>query len=138
MPEFKPLFAALGVANPMAVARTLLDSVGHRAELAATEAALARATLARLALMSLGAFAFLLLAGFAGTIALAASVWDHPHRGLILSVVAWGFALSSLGLLLWATRMLKSWRPLNETCEQLRRDEAFVRQLLTSDEASTP
>lgn len=137
MPELKPLFAALGLANPMAVARTLLDSVGHRAELAATEAALARNTLARLVILSLGAFAFFLLAGFAGTFALAASVWDHPHRGLILSVVAWGFALSSLGFLLWSLRMLKSWRPLNETCEQLRRDEAFVRRLLASDEDPT-
>lgn len=134
MPELQPLFAALGLSNPAAVLRTLLDAVRHRSELAATEAALARDTLARLVIMSLAAFSLFLLAGFAGTFALAAAVWDHPHRGLILAGVAWAFALCSLGLFLWSMRMLKSWKPLSETCEQLRRDEGFVRRLLSSED----
>lgn len=108
----------------------LAESAEHRAELAALELAEARRHALVSLLLAVTAAVLLLLAGMALTLLVAALVWTSPYRAWWLA----GLALLHLGLAASAAaalrRRLHGWRPLAETCTQLREDYRCLHELL--------
>jgi len=112
------------------VSRLLAGALIHRGELAALELGEARAHAAVTAALTAIAGAFLILGGFAFTLAIAASVWARDDRALIITGVALAYACAA-GLLAWAAyRRTRTWTPFAETRRVLHGDCAAVRELV--------
>lgn len=108
--------------------RIILEGLSHRGELATLELTEARNHATVTAIFTALAAALVLLAGFAGTIAIAALVWHRDDRGLLLSLVTFIYLLGA-GAFAWlAANRLKTWSPLTETRHQLGEDYVCIRQ----------
>jgi uncharacterized membrane protein YqjE len=116
-----PASAPSGV-SPGSVPRIVIEGLVHRGGMAALELREARTHLAATATSAGVSVALALLGGFAGTLAIAAAVWDSPRRGLILGLLTLAYFVGAGALAWWASRRLKSWRPFAETLYQIRED----------------
>jgi uncharacterized membrane protein YqjE len=103
----------------------------HRGELAGLELREARAHLAVTGAAAAIAGALVLLGGVAGTLAIAAAVWDRGDRGAILGLVTLVYLLCAAALGWWAARRLRCWQPLAETLRQLKEDCSCLHHFLT-------
>lgn len=113
------------------IPRIVVEGLLHRAELAGLELREARTHAAGTAVLAVVAVAVALLAGFAGTIAVAAAVWDSPKRSGILGLLSLAYLLGAACLSWWTARRLKTWRPLSETIYQLREDSSCLHRFLS-------
>ncbi len=112
------------------VSRLLAGALIHRGELAALELGEARAHTAVTAVLAALAGAFLLLCGFALTLAIAASVWAREDRALIITGVAVSDVCAA-ALLAWAAyHRARAWTPFSETRRVFHDDCAAVRSLV--------
>jgi len=116
---------------PLSVALSLLsESAAHRAELATLELAEARDHALVSTLLAAGTVAMALLTGFALTFLVAGMVWDSPYR------VAWLAGLSGFDLAATTLtgavllKRLRTWRPLNETQNQLTEDFQCLNKII--------
>ncbi len=119
--------------SPGSTPRILIEGLIHRGELAGLELREARSHVAGTAIATGVAAALGLLGGIAATFAVAAAVWDSPHRGLLLSLLALAYFAAAAGLAWWAARRLRIWRPFAETLYQLREDCSCLHQHLTEN-----
>lgn len=126
-----PSLAALG-----ATPRIVLEGMSHRGQLATLELAEARNHAALTASLAALAGALTLLAGFALTFAIAASVWHRDDRGLILGLVTCAYVIGAGGLAWWVVNRLKTWRPLAETRHQLSEDYECLREFIHHEHTS--
>jgi len=123
--------ASSSAASPGSTPRIVVEALMHRGELAALELREAREHVTASAAAAAVAAALALLGGFAGTFAIAAAVWDSPHRGLILGLVTLAYFAGAAVLAWWTSRRLKEWRPFAETVYQLREDSSCLHQYLS-------
>jgi uncharacterized membrane protein YqjE len=114
------------------IPRVVVEALIHRGELASLELKEAQTHGAVSAALGALAAGFLLLGGFAGTLALAASVWQHDDRVLILCLVTLADLGVAAALGLVAAKRLKTWQPFAETCGQFKADCACVHEILNS------
>ncbi len=124
--DLEPPFKGDSPSVPKLIAGALI----HRGELAALEWGEARAHGAVTALYAGLTSVFFLLAGMAGTFAIAAAVWERSDRGSIL----FGLALAYVCLSAWAGwaayRRLRAWVPFAETRNVLHQDCASIRDMV--------
>jgi hypothetical protein len=114
------------------VPHVVVEALIHRSELASLEMKEARTHGTVTAVVAAAAAGSLLLGGFAGTLALAASVWQRDDRVLILAVVTLAYLIMAAGLGFAAANRLKTWHPFAETCRQFKADRACVHEILNS------
>jgi uncharacterized membrane protein YqjE len=119
------------LAAPGSVPRVVVEAIVHRSELASLELREASAHGVRTVALVVFCGTLLLLAGIAGTFAVAAAVWDRPNRSMILALLSVGYLAVSAGLGYAAARRLSTWKPLAESFKQLREDCACLRDILT-------
>jgi uncharacterized membrane protein YqjE len=119
--------------SPGSKRRVIVEGLMHRAELVGLELREAHARVASTAAVAGIAVALALLAGFTGTFAIAAAVWDRPDRGLILSLVTLAYLVGAAALAWWTLRRMKSWRPFSETLYQFREDCSCLHQYLSEN-----
>ena len=105
----------------------------HRGELAGLELREARTHVASTAVAAGVGAVLVLLGGMAGTFAIAAAVWDSPHRGVILGLLTLAYFAGAAALAWWIARRLKAWRPFAETIYQIREDCSCVHQHLSEN-----
>ncbi len=122
----------IGFGQVMPAFKIILDAMFHRGELATLELVEARDHAFATVIAGIGAAALVLLGGFTATFTLAALVWDRSDRGLILGVASVVYFLGA-GLLVWlAARRIRGWKPMAETCRQLRQDQLCLESLLSN------
>ena len=114
------------------IPRVVVEGLIHRSELASLEMTEARTHGTVTAVVVALSAGFLLLGGFAGTLALAASVWQREDRVLILCLVTLGYLVVAAALGFAAANRFKTWRPFAETCRQFKADRACVHEILNS------
>ena len=119
------------LAAPGSVPRVVVEALMHRGELISVELKEARLHAARTAVAAVLACALLLLAGFAGTFAVAAAVWSREDRGLILGLLTLAYLAGSAALGFVAARRLRSWQPFSETLRQFRQDSVCLQETLS-------
>jgi uncharacterized membrane protein YqjE len=113
--------------------RIVVEGLMHRGELAALEFREARTHAAATAIGAALAAALVLLAGFTGTFAIAAAVWERPDRGMILILVTLAYFAGAGAIAWWVSRRLRTWRPFAETIYQFREDSACIHQHLSGN-----
>ncbi len=116
--------------SPGSATRIILEGLMHRGELANLELRDARSHIATTGVVVGVAGALALLGGLAGTLAIAALVWERADRALILGLVGLGYLLGAGALGWWAAVRVRSWRPFAETRYQLQEDCACLSQSL--------
>jgi uncharacterized membrane protein YqjE len=115
------------------IPRIVVEGLAHRGELLGLELGEARTHFGvTLAFGGAGA-ALALLGGFAGTLAIAAAVWDRPDRGPILGLLTLAYFLAAAVAAWWTSQRLKTWRPLAETLFQLREDCTCLNNYLSEN-----
>ncbi len=120
------------LAAPGSVPRVVVEALMHRGELISVELKEAQVHAARTAVAVVLACALLLLAGFAGTFAVAAAVWNRDDRGLILSLLTLAYLAASAALGFLAARRLRSWQPFAETFRQFHQDCVCLHETLSN------
>jgi uncharacterized membrane protein YqjE len=110
-----------------------MEGLMHRGELAALELREARTHAAVTGAVAAIAAALVLLAGIAGTFAIAASVWERSDRGLILGLVTLAYLLGAAALGWWTARRFRSWQPLCDTFRQLKEDCSCLHDYLAGN-----
>jgi uncharacterized membrane protein YqjE len=110
--------------------RVVVEALIHRGDLLAVELKEARVHGLRTAITVGISSVFLLLAGFSGTFALAAAVWQRNDRGLILTLVTLGYLAISGILAYIAARRLTTWHPFSETVRQFHEDCECVQDII--------
>jgi uncharacterized membrane protein YqjE len=120
-----PPLAALGPTP-----RILVEGLMHRGELASLELREARVHAASTFIIAGLAAALILLGGFAGTFALAASVWHRGDRGLILGLATVAYLIGAAVLGWWTVHRIRSWHPLPESRRQAQEDFICLHQFL--------
>jgi hypothetical protein len=114
------------------IPRVVVEALIHRGELASFEMKEAQTHGAVTAVFAALGAVFLLLGGFAGTLAIAASVWQREDRGLILGLVTLAYLVMAAALGFVAANRFKTWRPFAETYRQFQADSACVHEILNS------
>ena len=122
-----PLLGAVG-----SIPRVVVEALIHRGELASLEMKEAQTHGTVTAVYGGLAAGFVLLAGFAGTLALAAAVWQREDRVLILSLVTLAYVIVSAALSLVAFNRFKSWQPFVDTRRQFQADCACIHEILNT------
>jgi uncharacterized membrane protein YqjE len=110
------------------VARQLLIIVENRLELLTVEAQEERERAMRAFLSALGVAVFGLLAGMALTAAIVMALWAFsPVASLLIAALLHSMA----GIWLWRrlARLLRDWKTLPATLDQLRKDRACLEKL---------
>jgi uncharacterized membrane protein YqjE len=125
--EPAPSLSALGSAS-----RIIVEGLLHRGELAALELREARTHAVATGAIAAVGVGFALFFGLAGTLVIAALVWESEYRVLILSLVALSYLIGAVAFGWWAYRRLRSWRPLGEIRRQLEEDCLCVQQYLSA------
>ncbi|HEY1791666.1 MAG TPA: hypothetical protein VGG34_02005 [Opitutaceae bacterium] len=121
-----------GLAAPGAAPKVVIEALLHRGELLSLELAEARSQGMRVVALVVFCGAFMLLAGFAATIALAAEVWRNPDRGMILGLAALACLVVSAALGYAAARRLGAWQPFAESVRQFHADCLCLRDTLSA------
>jgi uncharacterized membrane protein YqjE len=111
------------------IARRLLTIGENRLELLTVELQEDRERLLRAFVLALGATVFGLLAGITLTAAIAVFLWAYSHMAALLSLTAlYGFA--SVYLYRRLTVLLRDWRTMTATLDQLRKDRECLEKIL--------
>lgn len=105
----------------------VVSAMHTRVELFGLELAEEKSRLMSLAGMALAAFVFLVLSLLVFSLLIAALFWDTEHRYLALGLLAGGYALVGLGLLLRVRhRVTVEPAPFSHTIGELQRDIATL------------
>jgi uncharacterized membrane protein YqjE len=108
-----------------------LRSFGHRAELVSIELAEARNEAVVSLLLLAGAAALLLLFLFAGTLLIAAAVWETAYRLPVLGGLTFIYLVGGIVLSLIARQRLAAWKPFEATADQFRKDGDCIEQIFS-------
>jgi uncharacterized membrane protein YqjE len=128
MEESTASFSQLAASSKQ-FARRLLIIGENRLELFAAELQEERERLLHALLLALGVAAFGLLAGIALTALVVVLFWSVSPAGVLLVMtVLYGAAAAFLYVRL--TRLLRDWRTLSATLDQLQKDRACLEKLL--------
>lgn len=122
------------LASPGSTPRVVVEALMHRGELASVELKEARQHGTRTAILAGVSGVLLLLGGFSATFAVAAAVWDSPHRGLILGLVTLVYMIGAGALAFVAARRMRTWKPFSESARQFREDCACIHEIINSYE----
>lgn len=106
-------------------ARRLLTIGENRFELLMVEVQEERERLLRVILLALGVAAFGLLAGMTLTAALVVRLWPYSPVAALLTLTGL-YGVAAVWLYRRLTGMLRSWRALPATLDQLRKDRACL------------
>jgi uncharacterized membrane protein YqjE len=111
------------------IARRLLTIGENRLELLTVELQQDRERLLRAFVLALGAAVFGLLAGMTLTAALAYLLWTYSPAAALLTLTAL-YGLAAAYLYRRLTRLLRDWRTLPATLDQLRKDRECLEKIL--------
>ncbi len=111
------------------IVRRLLTIGENRLELLTVELQEDRERLLRAFVLALGAAVFGLLAGITLTAAIAVLLWVYSPMAALLSLTAL-YGLASAYLYRRLTGLLRNWRTLTATLDQLRKDRECLEKIL--------
>jgi len=118
------------VAMSKRFARRLLTIGENRLALLMVEVQEERMRLLHAILLALGAAAFGLLAALALTAALAVLLWPDSPSAVLLTLAAL-YGVAAVCLYRRLTRLLRDWKTLSGTLDQLGKDRACLEKCLT-------
>jgi len=110
-------------------ARRLLTIGENRLELLTVEVQEERERLLHAFLLALGVAAFGLLAGITLTAAIVVLLWQYSHVAVLLTLTGL-YGAAGVCLYRRLTLLLRDWRTLSATLEQLRKDRACLEKIL--------
>jgi uncharacterized membrane protein YqjE len=110
-------------------ARRLFGIVENRLELLLVEVQEERERLLHAILLALGVAAFGLLAGITLTAAIVVLLWPHSPAAVLLSLTGL-YGVAAVCLYRRLTGILRDWRNLPATLDQLKKDRACLEQNL--------
>jgi uncharacterized membrane protein YqjE len=110
--------------------RRLLTIGENRLELLAVEVQEERERLLHVGLLALGVATFGLLAGFTLTAAIVVLLWAWSPAGVLLALTVLYAAIGG-GLYWRLTGLLRNWRTLADSLDQLRKDRDCLEKILT-------
>ena len=128
----EPATDSLGqlAANSKDFARRLLTIVENRLELLMVEVQEERERLLHAFLLTLGVAAFALLAGIALTAALVVLFWAYSPVGILLTLTVL-YGMAAVCLYRRLAGILRDWKNLPDTLNQLKRDRSCLERTLT-------
>jgi uncharacterized membrane protein YqjE len=110
-------------------ARRLLTMGGNRLELLTVEIQEERERILRAFLLALGVAAFGVVAGLTLTAAIVVLLWNLSP-GAVLLALSGLYGLAGVGLSRVLSRLLREWKTLPATLDQLQKDRACLKKIL--------
>jgi uncharacterized membrane protein YqjE len=112
------------------LAKRLLTIGANRLELLTVEVQEERVRIMLAVLLVFGVAALGLLAGVTLTAAIVVILWAYSPAGVLLSLTGL-YGLGAIGLYRRLTSLLREWRTLSATLDQLRKDRACLENILS-------
>lgn len=113
-----------------AVGSAAVEALRHRVELAALEAAEARAHLFTTGALAALAAGLALLGGLAATLVVAWLVRNEPAGWIVLAGLALLYLAAAAGCIAAARGRSRRWRPFAATAAQLRKDGSCLQTIM--------